>query len=68
MGFFGNLGGQILGGLTGGLFNQRDTGAQIGGTLGNLLPFKKGTRINKKMMLMNQGVILPMKKRRRRRK
>jgi len=45
MGFFGNLLGQALGGGAGGLFGHRDTGAQIGGTLGNLLPFKKGGKV-----------------------
>jgi len=42
MGFFGNLLGQAIGGLGGGLFGQRDTGAKVGGTLGNLLPFSRG--------------------------
>jgi hypothetical protein len=45
MGFFGNLLGQAVGGLGGGLFGHRDTGAQIGGTLGNLLPFRHGGRV-----------------------
>jgi hypothetical protein len=44
MGVFGNLLGQGLGRLGGGLFGQGDLGQNVGGQLGNLLPFKKGGR------------------------
>lgn len=44
MGVFGNLLGQGLGRLGGGLFGQGDLGQNVGGSLGNLLPFKRGGR------------------------
>lgn len=50
MGFFGNLLGQGLGGLAGGLFGKKgqDIGAGIGGELGSLVPFKKGGAVGKR--------------------
>lgn len=45
MGFFGNLLGQGLGALGGGLFGDSGTGSKIGGALGNFLPFKKGGKV-----------------------
>ena len=42
MGFFGNLLGQGVGGLAGGLIGHQKEGSAIGGTLGSMLPFKKG--------------------------
>lgn len=45
MGFFGNLVGQGLGGLAGGLIGHQKEGSAIGGTLGSMLPFKKGGRV-----------------------
>jgi len=47
MGFLGNLLGQGLGYLGGGLFGDSGTGSKIGGALGNFLPFKKGGRVPK---------------------
>ena len=51
MGFFSNLGGQLLGGGIGQLVGGqkgRDVGASIGSTLGNaLIPFKKGGMVKK---------------------
>lgn len=49
MGFFGNLLGQGVGALAGGLFGGkgRDVGAGIGGKLGSLLPFKTGGPVKK---------------------
>jgi hypothetical protein len=44
MGVFGNLLGQGLGRLGGGLFGQGDVGQNVGGSLGNLLTFIKGGR------------------------
>lgn len=45
MGFLGNLFGQAAGGTLGGWLGNRDTGASIGGALGNLLPFGRGGSI-----------------------
>lgn len=45
MGFLGNLLGQGLGYLGGGLFGDSGTGSKIGGALGSFLPFKKGGRV-----------------------
>jgi len=47
MGFFGNLLGQGLGGLAGGAIGHQKEGSAIGGTLGNMLPFKKGGMVKK---------------------
>lgn len=47
MGFFGNLIGQGLGGLAGGAIGHQREGAAIGGTLGGMLPFKKGGMVKK---------------------
>ena len=45
MGFLGNLLGQGLGYLGGGLFGDSGTGSKIGGALGNFLPFEKGGKV-----------------------
>ena len=46
MGFFGNLIGQGLGGLAGGLIGHQKEGSAIGGTLGGMaIPFAKGGRV-----------------------
>jgi hypothetical protein len=46
MGFFGNLGGRILGsGVDHVLGGNGQVGNSIGGALGNFLPFKKGGRV-----------------------
>jgi hypothetical protein len=53
MGVFGNLLGQGIGYLGGGLFGgqkAKDTGRTIGGALGTLLPFQQG------------GIVMPVKK------
>jgi hypothetical protein len=42
MGIFGNLLGQGLGNLAGGLIGHSKEGQTIGGTLGGFLPFKNG--------------------------
>ena len=47
MGFFGNLAGQALGGLAGGFIGHQKEGSAIGGTLGSMLPFKKGGMVKK---------------------
>lgn len=45
MGLFGNLIGQGLGSLAGGLIGHSKEGQTIGGTLGGFLPFAKGGRV-----------------------
>ncbi len=67
MGFFGNLGGKILGsGIDHTLGGNGNTGSAIGGALGNFLPFKKGGRVpgakNKPRMAIVHGgeYVLPV--------
>lgn len=66
MGFFGNLVGQGLGGLAGGFIGHQKEGSAIGGTLGSMLPFKKGGRVPGargkpvKAMLHAGEVVLPV--------
>ena len=51
MGFFGNLLGEVGGGLVGGLIGGdkgKAVGSNIGGELGGLIPFKKGGAIGKR--------------------
>lgn len=52
MGFFGNLIGQGLGGLAGGAIGHQREGAAIGGTLGGMLPFKKGGMVSRNGAIM----------------
>jgi hypothetical protein len=67
MGFFGNLGGKILGsGIDHTLGGSGNVGSNIGGALGNLLPFKKGDKVpgakNKPRMAIVHGgeYVLPV--------
>lgn len=66
MGLFGNLVGQGLGSLAGGLIGHSKEGQAIGGTLGGFLPFKKGGRVpgakGKAMKAIVHGgeVVLPV--------
>lgn len=51
MGFFGNLLGEVGGGLVGGLIGGgkgKQVGSNIGGELGSLIPFKKGGAVGKR--------------------
>ena len=50
MGFFGNLLGEVGGGLVGGLFGDKgkQVGSNIGGELGSLIPFKHGGAVGKR--------------------
>ncbi len=49
MGFFGNLGGKILGsGIDHTLGGSGNVGSALGGAIGNFLPFKKGGRVSGK--------------------
>ena len=51
MGFFGNLLGEVGGGLVGGLIGGdkgKAVGSNIGGELGGLIPFKKGGAVGKR--------------------
>ena len=51
MGFFGNLLGEIGGGLVGGLVGGdkgKAVGSNIGGELGRLVPFKHGGAVGKR--------------------
>ena len=51
MGFFGNLLGEVGGGLVGGLVGGdkgKAIGSNIGGELGGLIPFKKGGAVGKR--------------------
>lgn len=64
MGFFGNLLGEVGGGLVGGLFGKKgaDVGGKIGGELGGLIPFKKGGAVggrNVKALLHAGEYVLP---------
>jgi hypothetical protein len=67
MGFFGNLGGKILGsGIDHTLGGSGNIGSSLGGAIGNLLPFKKGGRVpgakNKPRMAIVHGgeYVLPV--------
>jgi len=66
MGVFGNLLGQGIGYLGGGLFGgqkAKDTGRTIGGALGGLLPFKQGGKVRGPMNIqgpMAEQVVKPM--------
>ena len=57
MGFFGNLLGQGLGHLAGGVMGDSGTGANIGGQLGGLLPFSHGGRVRTPGMRMPRPVV-----------
>lgn len=51
MGFFGNLLGEVGGGLVGGLIGGgkgKQVGSNIGGELGSLIPFKHGGAVGKR--------------------
>lgn len=52
MGVFGNLLGQGLGNLAGGLIGHGKEGQAIGGTLGGFLPFAKGGKVAKTGLIM----------------
>jgi hypothetical protein len=60
MGAWGNLLGQGLGRLGGGFFGQGDLGQNLGGSLGNLLPFKRGGK--KQPAKKRGGTVMPVKK------
>ena len=49
MGAFGNFLGSILGGLGSQILPIKGiNGRELGGTIGNLLPFKKGGRVHRR--------------------
>ena len=51
MGFFGNLLGTALGSLGSHLLPIKGiNGGELGGTIGNLLPFKKGGKVHRRRM------------------
>jgi hypothetical protein len=63
MGFFGNLIGQGLGGLAGGLFGDkgRSIGAGVGGAIGGgLIPFSKGGRLMSNPSMRMGGKLRPL--------
>lgn len=66
MGLFGNLVGQGLGSLAGGLIGHSKEGQAIGGTLGGFLPFATGGRVPGrkhapvKAMVHGGEVVLPV--------
>lgn len=60
MGILGNLLGQGLGRLGGGFFGQGDIGQNVGGSLGNFLPFKRGGK--KQPAKKRGGTVMPVKK------
>ena len=61
MGVIGNLLGQGLGHLVGGAFGHAGTGKDVGGFLGNLLPFKQGGAVKRdtKALLHAGEYVLP---------
>ena len=62
MGVFGNLLGQGLGSLAGGLIGHSKEGQTIGGTLGGFLPFKEGGMVKKttqKALLHKGELVVP---------
>jgi hypothetical protein len=63
MGFFGNLIGQGLGGLAGGLIGHQKEGSAIGGTLGgSFLPFQDGGMVKnhtQKALLHKGELVVP---------
>lgn len=62
MGLFGNLVGQGLGSLAGGLIGHSKEGQAIGGTLGGFLPFARGGMVKnhtQKALLHKGELVVP---------